>query len=128
MTILEAIRAKQDKIINDDKTSIVITRVSKTEGDAGGYTQSTSTLDSQDVRLYRVSTARAVLNTTVNEGGYVQTSTQKMLAKYDADVKRKTATNTDTFTVGTKTYEVIDVIDITVGSNIVFKECYIKEV
>ncbi len=128
MTIIEALRAKQAKIINDDKSSVVIIRTSKTSDGAGGWTEATSTKPAQDMRIYSKGVVTEKIKTSVTEGGYVQTSIQKMLAYYNADINRKTASNIDTFTIGTKTYEVFDVINKTVGANVVFKECYIKEI
>lgn len=123
MEIYEAIRAKQKQIVEDDKTTITITRTTKTS-ESGGWKESKAALDPQDVRIYY----KKVAITVIDEGGYTQTAVQKMLAYHDADIKRKTADNTDAFTVGSKKYEVVDVINITVGSQIVFKECQIREI
>lgn len=128
MTILESIRSKQVKIINDDKSSIIITRTTKTTDGAGGWTETTAIKTAQDMRIYSKNVISERLNTSVTEGGYVQTSIQKMLAYHNADINRKSASNVDKFTIGTKTYEVLDIINKTVGANVVFKECYIKEV
>jgi hypothetical protein len=128
MEIYKGIRQKQENIINDNPTSITITRTTKASDGAGGWTESTTTLDAQTVRLYTKGTVSEITSTDVAESGYTQVTILKMLAEYDADVERKTADNTDTFTANGRNYEIVDVLDVMVGGEIVFKQCQVREV
>jgi hypothetical protein len=118
-----SVRNMQDSFINQNKASITITRTTRTAADDGGYTSETSTVKSQDVRIYAKST-RVLTN---DDGGYHAQRLTKMIAKYNADILSESATNLDTFTYGSKQYKVKDVKDIYTGGQIVFKECYIEE-
>ena len=123
----QAIRDVQNKIISDNPSTITITRTSK-ELVGGAWQESTEELASQTVRIYAKTVAVSTLNTTIDEGGWSQSLVHKMLASYDADVQRKTADNTDTFEANNKTYEILDVVDISTAGEIVFKICHIREV
>lgn len=123
MSLIASVRNNQINLINQNKASIVITRTSKVSDGAGGYTISTEDLASQDVRIYNKRTR--ILN--VETGGYSSSRITKMIAKYDADVKRKTATNTDKFSYDDKTYEIKDVKNVYTKGSIVFKECELEE-
>ena len=118
-----SVRNMQDSFINQNKASITITRTTRTESTDGGYTSETSTVKSQDVRIYAKST-RVLTN---DDGGYHAQRLTKMIAKYNADILSESATNLDTFTYGSKQYKVKDVKDIYTQGQIVFKECYIEE-
>jgi len=118
-----SVRNMQDSFINQNKASITITRTTRTEAADGGYTSETSTVKSQDVRIYAKST-RVLTN---DDGGYHAQRLTKMIAKYNADILSESATNLDTFTYGSKQYKVKDVKDIYTQGQIVFKECYIEE-
>ena len=124
MELYEAIRQQQDDIINQNKAQITITRTTRTAADDGGYTESTTTKSSQDVRIYNKNIR--VLN--VDEGGYHSQRAVKMIAKYNADILPESATNLDTFTYGGKTYKVKDVEDVYVQGYLVFKKCYLEEI
>jgi len=124
MSLITSTRNNQINLINQNKASIEITRTTYNVPDgAGGYTTSTAILASQDVRIYN-KRAR-ILN--VDTGGYSSSRVTKMIAKYDAKIKCKTATNTDTFTYGDKSYEVKDVKNVYTKGSIVFKECELIE-
>lgn len=124
MELYEAIRNLQSDVINDNKASITIVRITRTAASDGGYTESTTTKTAQDVRIYNKPTRTLA----VDEGGYHTQRTVKMIAKYDADILPESSTNLDTFVYGGKTYKVKDVIDIYTQGRIVFKECYLEEV
>ena len=124
MELYESIRQQQEDIIEQNKASIIITRTTRTPSADGGYTISTTTKASQDVRIY----AKNTRTLTVDDGGYHASRITKMIAKYDADIIGESATNKDTFTYGAKTYVVRDVKDIYTQGYIIFKECEIEEV
>ena len=124
MSIITSTRNQQINIINQNKASIIITRTSKVSDGAGGWTTSTSILASQDIRIYSKRTRLLV----VDDGGYHSIRIIKGVAKYDANILKKSATNTDVFTFGSKNYRVFDVIDRYVKGSIVFKELELEEV
>ena len=124
MSIITSTRNQQINIINQNLSSIIINRIAKTSDGAGGWTTSTSTLASQDIRIYSKRTRTLV----VEEGGYHSIRIIKGVAKYDANILKKSATNTDVFTFGSKNYRVFDVIDRYVKGSIVFKELELEEV
>jgi hypothetical protein len=123
MQLYESIRTRQANIIAQNSASIVITRTSKTDDGAGGYTNTTSTKSAQNMRIYNKNTR--VL--TVDDGGYHAQRLTKMIAHYNADILSESATNLDTFTYGSKQYKVKDVKPIMTQGYIVFKEVHIEE-
>ena len=124
MSLITSTRNQQANLINQNKASIIITRTAKVSDGAGGWTiLDPEILDSQDVRIYNKRTR--ILN--IETGGYSSSRITKMIAKYNADIKRKTSTNTDKFTYGDKTYEVEDVKNVYTKGNIVFKEYELVE-
>ena len=124
MSLITSIRNQQTNLINQNKASIVITRTAKTLSTDGAYTTVDTVLASQDFRLYNKKTR--VLNVT--DGGWHSERLVKMIAKYDADVKRKTATSKDVFTYGGRNYVISDVKNIYTGGSLVFKELELEEV
>lgn len=124
MSLVTSIRNQQTNIIAQNPASIVITRTSKTDDGAGGRTTSDEVLDSQDIRIYSKRTRTLV----VDDGGYHSIRITKGVAKYDADVLKKSATNKDVFTFGSKNYRIFDVIDRRVKGSIVSKELELEEV
>lgn len=124
MSVITSTRNQQINIINQNKASIVITRTSKVSDGAGGYTTSPEDLDSQDIRIYFKRTRILV----IDEGGYHSVRVTKAIAKYDADINKKTATNEDKFTHNSKNYRVFDVKDVTCKGSIVFKELELEEI
>jgi len=123
MSLITSTRNQQTNIINQNPASIVITRTSKVSDGAGGWTTSTETLDSQDIRIYSKRTRTLV----VEEGGYHSVRITKGLALYDADVLKYSATNEDKFTHGGKTWRIFDVIDRYVKGSIVYKELELEQ-
>ena len=123
MSIITSTRNQQINIINQNKASIVITRTSKVSDGAGGWTTSTSTLASQDIRIYSKRTRTLV----IEEGGYHSVRITKGLALYDADVNKYSSTNEDKFTYASKTWRVFDVIDRYIKGSIVFKELELEQ-
>lgn len=123
MSLYTSIRTRQTDLIAQNTASIVITRITRTEQD-GGYTEATTTLASQDFRIY-FKQSRTLI---INDGGYHSERVTKMIAKWDASVLPESATNLDKFTYGGKTYKIYDVKDIYTQGYIVFKECSIIEV
>ena len=121
--LYEKIRNLQSDVINQNKASIVISRITRTDDGAGGYSEATTTLASQDVRIY-FKQSRTLL---VNDGGYHSERVTKMIAKWNASVLPESATNLDKFSYGGKTYKIYDVKDIYTQNYLVFKECSIIE-
>jgi len=127
MELYESIRLQQDRIINQNKASIIISRTTRTDDGAGGWTESDPTpLASQDVRIYAKLRYTKVVN--INEAGWTIKKTQKMIAKYDADIEAENETFLDTFSYGDKDYKIVDVKDIFTQGFIVFKEVALEEV
>lgn len=123
MSLITSTRLRQENIINQNLASIVITRKAKVSDGAGGWITSTSTLASQDVRIY----AKQSRTLSIDDGGWHSERVIKMLCKYNADVKAESANNKDMFTYGTKTYKIYSVKDVYTGGSIVFKEAEIIE-
>jgi hypothetical protein len=121
--LYESIRNRQADLINQNKASIVIIRITRTADGAGGYTEATTTLASQDFRIYNKQSR--VLNLT--DGGWHSQRITKLIAKYDANVQKESATYLDTFTYGGLKYKIIDVKDIYTQGYIVFKEVALEE-
>lgn len=123
MTLISSIRDRQTQLINQNAASIVITRITKTRNAGGGFDTSSAVKAAQSVRIYDKG-EREIL---VAEPGFSTTRTTKMIAKYDADILPKSATNTDTFTYDGKTYEVKDVKNEYANGSIVFKTCRLEK-
>jgi hypothetical protein len=122
--LYEYIRDKQCDVIAQNPTEITISRTTRTQADDGGWTEATTELYAQTVRIY----SKKQLVTIMTDAGYSQIRGQKMIAEYDADVEKKTADNVDRFTDNGRTFEIIDVKLITNSGYVVFKECYLEEV
>ena len=123
MSLITSTRNQQSTLINQNKASIIITRTAKTLA-SGAYTTVDSVLASQDFRLYSKRTR--ILN--VGEGGWFTERLTKMTAKYNANVLRKSATNIDKFTYGSRNYYISDVKNFYTAGSIVFKECMLEEI
>ena len=124
MELYESIRLRQVDLIAQNPASIIITRITKSADGAGGFTDTTSTLAAQTVRIYEK--LRYVRIANINEAGWVIKKTQKMICQYNADVKAENATYIDKFTYNSKTYKIVDVSDMLTQNQIVFKECEIE--
>lgn len=117
-----SIRERQESLIEQNKASIIITRITRTAVD-GGWTEATSTLASQDFRIYNKRSR--VLN--IQDGGWHSQRIVKMIAKYDANIQKESAQYLDTFTYGGIKYKITDVKPIYTGGQICFKECALEE-
>ncbi|MBA7552190.1 hypothetical protein ES705_44745 [subsurface metagenome] len=124
MSLILSTRNQQINIINQNKASIIITRTAKVSDGAGGYVTTPTILDSQDIRIYSKRTRTLV----IDEGGYHSIRVTLAIAKYDADILKKSATNEDKFIYDSKNYQIFDVIDRYVKSSIVFKELELEEI
>ena len=124
MEIYEDIRLQQDRIINQNKASIIISRTSRVDDGAGGWIETVTTLASQDFRIYN----KRVRVLNINEGGYHSERVTQLIAKYDADIEAENETFLDTFSYGDKDYKIVDVKDIFTQGFIVFKEVSLEEV
>ena len=123
MSLVISTRNQQTNIINQNPASIIITRIEKVSDGAGGYTTSTSTITSQDIRIYFKRTRTLV----IDDGGYHSIRVTQAIAKYDANILKKSSTNEDKFTHNSKNYRVFDVKDVTTKGSIVFKELELEE-
>lgn len=123
MSVITSTRNQQSNIIAQNPASIVIIRTAKVSDGAGGWTPSTETLDSQNVRIY----FKRSRTLNIDDGGWHSERVIKMLCKYDADVKAESADNKDEFTYGDKSYRIFDVKDVYTKGSIVFKEAEIIE-
>ena len=124
MEIYESIRLQQNRIINQNKASIIISRTSRVDDGAGGWIETVTTLASQDFRIYN----KRVRVLNINEGGYHSERVTQLIAKYDADIEAENETFLDTFSYGDKDYKIVDVKDIFTQGFIVFKEVSLEEV
>jgi len=122
--IYESIRLQQNRIINQNKASIIISRTSRVDDGAGGWIETVTTLASQDFRIYN----KRVRVLNINEGGYHSERVTQLIAKYDADIEAENETFLDTFSYGDKDYKIVDVKDIFTQGFIVFKEVSLEEV
>jgi len=123
MSLITSTRNQQTNIINQNPTSITITRKAKVSDGAGGWTSSTSNLAAQTIRIY----SKRVRTLVVEEGGYHSVRVTKAVAKYDANILKYSSSNEDTFSFGGKTWRIFDVIDRYVKSSIVFKELELEQ-
>jgi len=121
--IYEDIRLQQDRIINQNKASIIISRTTRSDDGAGGWIETPSTLASQDVRIY-FKQSRTLI---IDEAGWHSERVTKMLMKWDADAEAENETFLDVFNYGSKDYKIYDIKDIYTQNYIVFKECSIIE-
>ena len=124
MSIIVSTRARQATIIAQNPAAIIITRVSKTSDGAGAYTSTTSTLASQDIRIYSKSTRTL----SIDDGGFHTVRVTRGVAKYDANVLKYSSNNEDKFTFGGKTYRIFDVIDRYIKGSICFKELELEDI
>lgn len=123
MSLVTSIRERQYDLIEQNPADITINRVTRTEY-GGGWTETSSTVAEQTVRIYNKK-VRALNLTT---GGWHSQRLDKMIAEYDADIKKESATNLDTFTHNGIKYKVVDVKPITTDGEVVFLECALEEV
>ena len=124
MEIYESIRLQQNRIINQNKASIIISRTSRVDDGAGGWIETVTTLASQDFRIYN----KRVRVLNINEGGYHSQRVTQLIAKYDTDIEAENETFLDTFSYGDKDYKITDVKDIYTQGYIVFKEVALEEI
>jgi hypothetical protein len=124
MSLYTSIRTRQSDFINQNKTQIVISRTTRADDGAGGFSETTKNLASQDFRIYNKQSR--TLNLT--DGGWHSQRIVKMIGKYDADVQKESATYLDTFSYGGIKYKIIDVKPIYTQGQIVFKECALEEI
>ena len=120
----ESIRNRQAALIEQNKAQIIISRKTRSDDGAGGWTEATSTLASQDVRIYY----KGSRVYSITDAGWHTARQTKMIAKYDADIEAENETFLDTFSYGDKDYKITDVKDIYTQGYIVFKEVSLEEV
>jgi len=123
MSLITSTRNQQTNIINQNPTSITITRKAKVSDGAGGWTSSTSNLAAQTIRIY----SKRVRTLVIEEGGYHSIRVTRAIAKYDANILKYSSSNEDTFSFGGKTWRVFDVIDRYAKGSILFKELELEE-
>lgn len=121
--LVTSTRLRQQNIIDQNPASIMITRKAKISDGAGGWVTTESTLATQVIRIYYKKTR--TLN--IADGGWHSVKVTKAIAPYDADIKKYTANNEDTFTHNGKTWRVFDVEDRTVLGEVVFKELELEQ-
>lgn len=124
MELYESIRSQQAALIALNPASVVITRNAKVDDGAGGYTSTTTTLVSQDIRIYDKWRYTKVVN--ISEAGWTVKKTQKAIALYDGNFLAESPTNLDTFTHGGHTYKIVDIKDMTTQGFVCFKELEIE--
>lgn len=108
--------------IKGDPIYITITRTTRTADNAGGYTEATTTVAEQAARMY----SKSSMSVIPNEGGIARGISTRLLMVHDADVKRETEVNLDTFVVDTDTYKVVDVKLNTQNGMVVSRTCEVE--
>jgi len=126
MELYESIRLRQADIIAQNKASIIISRTSRVDDGAGGWTELTTNLPPQDFRIYAKLRYTKVVN--ISEAGWTVKKTQKMIAKYDADLEAENETYLDTFSYNSVDYKIVDVQDMLTQNYVVFKEAEIEAI
>ena len=124
MSVITSTRNRQATIIAQNPAAIIITRTAKVSDGAGGWESTSSTIASQNIRIYSKNTRILVVDT----GGYSTVRVTRGVAKYNANVLKYSSTNEDKFTFGGKTYRIFDVIDQRVKGEIVFKELQLEDI
>jgi hypothetical protein len=123
MSLVTSIRLRQQNLIDQNPASVTITRKAKTSDGAGGWVTTTTTITAQTIRIYFKKTR--TLN--ISDGGWHSVKVTKAIAPYNANIKKYTANNEDTFTHNGKTWRVFDVEDRTVLGEVVFKELELEQ-
>jgi len=110
--------------IKQNPSSIVVTRKTRTfdEAGSGGYSKTEEILPAFKARIYK----RKVLKLTTAEGGVVERFVAKMLCDHCANVKRKTATNLDSFSLDGDNYQIVDVKVYKMDGIAAKKECEVE--
>lgn len=90
-----------EKVINQDPSTITITRKTITDDGFGGKTEDTVTLEPQTVRIYNKKAQREVISDKGTTTAYYSSTVLKFIAKGNADIKEG-----DTFKLGEKTLKV----------------------
>ena len=121
--LVTSTRLRQQNIIDQNPASIMITRKAKISDGAGGWVTTTTTITAQTIRIYFKKTR--TLN--ISDGGWHSVKVTKAIAPYNANIKKYTANNEDTFTHNEKTWRVFDVEDRTVLGEVVFKELELEQ-
>lgn len=125
MSLITSTRNQQENIIAQNPASIVIIRTSKVSDGAGGWiTNPPAAFYSQDIRIY----SKRIRVLVIDDGGYHSIRVTKGIAKYNANIKKISATNEDRFIHNNKNYRVFDVKDITCKGSVVFKELELEEI
>ena len=122
--LYESIRNRQADFINQNKAQIIISRTTRTDDGAGGWIETTTTLASQDFRIYN----KRVRVLNINEGGWHSQRVTQLIAKYDADVEAENETFLDTFSHNGIDYKIKDVKPILTQDYVVFLECELEEI
>ncbi len=117
------IRTQQADLIEQNKASIVISRTTRTDDGAGGWNESSANLTSQDFRIYN----KRSRTLNINEGGWHSQRVTKLIAKYNADVKKESENYLDTFTYNSIKYKITDVKPILTQGQVVFLEVELEE-
>lgn len=87
-----------EKLINFDPITVNITRIEKTDDGYGGYTETERTI-TEIVTFYQKRSNRQIINDNGVSVGYMATSIEKILTKFDADILEG-----DTFVANNREY------------------------
>lgn len=128
MELYESIRLRQADIIAQNKASIIISRVTRTDDGAGGWIETITNLPSQNFRIYAATSGRDMSVLLVNDGGYHKSRIKKMIALWNADIEAENETFLDTFNYNGADFKVVDVKNKTTQNYVVYKECFIEEI
>ena len=114
-------RQLTNRTIAENPSGIVLTRIVREKNDAGGYTDTETTLPAQTFRLF-ISTRHATKD-IAQVGGQMQIRIMEMLCPWDADVMPK-----DTFIFDDKNYRVHGITVVRFDGQILSYQCEIEEI
>jgi ABC-type Fe2+-enterobactin transport system substrate-binding protein len=77
-----------EKLITANPEAIIITRTTTTDDGYGGKTENKSTLPPQTVTFYKRKSHREFVSDTGQTVGYLTSSIEKILTKFDADIQK----------------------------------------
>ena len=126
MTEVELFRTTTAELINENPSTISITKKVYSDNGSGGMSETTTTLTSFIGRIFR--RGFGAPEELVQLAGLKQREEYELLTPYDADISETSENVKQTFTVGTDTYEVTDLVVTKYQGEVVLKRALLKKV